>query len=942
MAPRNAIDTVLERLNGVKRNGKGYRARCPAHDDHHPSLDVVEGTDGRVLVNCRSRGCSFEDIARAIGLEKHEFYPSSGNGTGARWTQEDADAALTNRGLRPGTVRYFHIAANLEKQAWEFPLGQEAGVKFKRFEPNGEGPKNWVPKGTKLGVYHLKPCAGKDEAWLVEGEPDVWIARQAGLLAFTFTGGAGNVPKGAVEKVAKAGIGIVNIVYDNDDEGRDGAQKAARELQAAGVKVCIRRLPESVGDKGDVTTLYGNLGRNDAKFREALKALPEVEIQPEKATQNTHNTHNTLNSRNIGADFHSEYSEYSEMGPWVTPEPIGVGDLRPFPTTALPSWCVQFVRELACSTQTPEDLAGLLVLASMGVAVQGKYEVEPWAEYRESLSVFVVVTMPSGSRKSSVFALVTRPLFDFEQRLAEEAAPQVARRQADRAILEEQLKHARSKAAREESPEEQRSLADKAGVLAGELEKLPEMARPRLLADDVTPERLASLMAEQGGRMGLMSSEGGIFQTMAGRYSANGEVNLDVFLKGYTGDPVTLDRQDGRQYHIARPALSIGLTVQPTVLRGLVGGRNTEFRGRGLLGRFWYSLPPNLLGRRKVGPVSMKPATAENYGVHIKRLLQTDWATGPDGNQQPHTLRLSQAALVQFLAYGDDVEPRLGPGGDFSGMTDWGGKLVGAVVRLCGLLHLGDGNDTDTPIGPDVVERAVAIGGYLEAHAKAAYFEMGSDPVTGAARDVCDWILRRQDTSFSKRDVHQAHRSRFKQAKDVDPVLELLVEYGYIRPQREPAAGAGRKPSPTYEVNPEWRAQNTHNTHKGLSGDQTTPAVEAPTSDTDSSVRMSTQVQGVLPPHKVTVQAKEYAIGHPDCSRDDVIRHLGLGVPQKVTNAALDQLAESEERFAGLRKEAGRDRGEGGAVPPHAAEDDYEVEERRAIQAEAMEEGTLL
>ncbi len=442
MTSRNALLTVLERLDDVKRNRKGYCARCPAHDDKHPSLSVTETAD-RVLVKCHA-GCTVESVVGALDLTLADLFLDPPSGNGRKWTREDADAALTNRGLRLGTVRYFHITANLGKQAWEFPLGRNVGVKFKSFRPNGEVPKNWVLEGTKLGVYHLKPCAGKDEAWLVEGEPDVWVAHQTGLLAFTFTGGAGNVPKGAVEKVAKAGIGIVNIVYDNDDEGRDGAQKAARELQEAGVKVRIRRLPESVGDKGDVTTLYGNLGRNDAKFRGALKALPEVEIEPEGATQNTQNTQNTLNSRNIGADFHSEYSEYSEMGPWVTPEPIGVGDLRPFPTTALPSWCVQFVRELACSTQTPEDLAGLLALASMGVAVQGKYEVEPWPQYRESLSVFVVVTMPSGSRKSSVFALVTRPLFDFEQRLAEETGPQVARRQSDRAILEEQLKHARS------------------------------------------------------------------------------------------------------------------------------------------------------------------------------------------------------------------------------------------------------------------------------------------------------------------------------------------------------------------------------------------------------------------------------------------------------------------------------------------------------------------
>ena len=39
---------------------------------------------------------------------------------------------------------------------------------------------------------------------------------------------------------------------------------------------------------------------------------------------------------------------------------------------------------------------------------------------------------------------------------------------------------------------------------------------PRLVADDITPEAAASLLAEQGGRLAVLSAEGGIFTTLAG------------------------------------------------------------------------------------------------------------------------------------------------------------------------------------------------------------------------------------------------------------------------------------------------------------------------------------------------------------------------------------------------------------------------------------------
>ena len=84
---------------------------------------------------------------------------------------------------------------------------------------------------------------------------------------------------------------------------------------------------------------------------------------------------------------------------------------------------------------------------------------------------------------------------------------------------------------------------------------------PRLLADNVTPEAAASLLAEQGGRLAVLSAEGGIFDILAGRYSG-GMPDLDVWLKGHAGDPLRVDRK-GRAAGVRAVARSdIGLTVQ--------------------------------------------------------------------------------------------------------------------------------------------------------------------------------------------------------------------------------------------------------------------------------------------------------------------------------------------------------------------------------------------
>ena len=69
-----ALRRVLDRLDGVKRAGSGYMARCPAHDDRNPSLSVKLGESGRVLLKCHA-GCDYAAIAAALDLERPSAAP---------------------------------------------------------------------------------------------------------------------------------------------------------------------------------------------------------------------------------------------------------------------------------------------------------------------------------------------------------------------------------------------------------------------------------------------------------------------------------------------------------------------------------------------------------------------------------------------------------------------------------------------------------------------------------------------------------------------------------------------------------------------------------------------------------------------------------------------------------------------------------------------------
>lgn len=70
-----SIDTLLSRLDKVKRKAKGqWIACCPAHEDRSPSMTIAELDDGRVLIHCFS-GCSVEEILDATGLAFDALFP---------------------------------------------------------------------------------------------------------------------------------------------------------------------------------------------------------------------------------------------------------------------------------------------------------------------------------------------------------------------------------------------------------------------------------------------------------------------------------------------------------------------------------------------------------------------------------------------------------------------------------------------------------------------------------------------------------------------------------------------------------------------------------------------------------------------------------------------------------------------------------------------------
>jgi hypothetical protein len=69
-----SVTEIVEHLS-ARRNGQGWQAKCPAHQDHEPSLSIKEGPDGRTLLHCHA-GCSTDSVLSSLGLKHRDLFPA--------------------------------------------------------------------------------------------------------------------------------------------------------------------------------------------------------------------------------------------------------------------------------------------------------------------------------------------------------------------------------------------------------------------------------------------------------------------------------------------------------------------------------------------------------------------------------------------------------------------------------------------------------------------------------------------------------------------------------------------------------------------------------------------------------------------------------------------------------------------------------------------------
>ncbi len=483
----------------------------------------------------------------------------------------------------------------------------------------------------------------------------------------------------------------------------------------------------------------------------------------------------------------------------VTPDPVFFDDtpaVRISPAV-FPGHIGEMVDAVARATETPVELPALFVLSVLSTCTQQKFQVNAEPDYYEPLNLWTIVALESGNRKSAVTKTLTQPLLDWELEQTENTGTEISKLEEERDNKLARIKTLRVNYAKAEAADldeiEQEILKVKDSV--------PEVpALPRVWVQDITPEKLGDLMAEQGEKISILSSEGGVFFFFSGRYS-NGILNLDIYLQAHAGDPVRVDRHSRSAIFMRNPALTMGLSPQPDVLQGLSG--KPGFRGRGLLARFLYALPPSPLGNRCLQTIPVPEGTRSRFHNTLIALLSISPVKDENGTITPYTLTLTDEARLEWKDFALVVEKEMRPGGRFENITDWASKLPGAALRIAGNFHcaLNAYNQPwASPITKETMNSALELSSILSEHALKVFGYMGADKSLEAARKVWAWIERNRATEFTARDCFRALSGTYKRMEDISPAINVLIERYYIIEQAKDNKPG--RPSRTFNVHP--------------------------------------------------------------------------------------------------------------------------------------------
>jgi hypothetical protein len=180
----------------------------------------------------------------------------------------------------------------------------------------------------------------------------------------------------------------------------------------------------------------------------------------------------------------------------------------------------------------------------------------------------------------------------------------------------------------------------------------------------------------------------------------------------------------------------------------------------------------------------------------------------------PKLVGFTRAAKVAWERFTSELAKEMNKG-------DFPGHLRGPLVKLrvygarlaliVQLLRVACGEVDCESVDGTSMTRAACLIEYFVAHTRRVYACVNADRRAPQARKVVRWLRNAKGSEagdiqwiVSRRDIHRSIWGGTMTVREVDGVIDLLVDHHYLRPldSGEKKPSPGRRPSPVYAINP--------------------------------------------------------------------------------------------------------------------------------------------
>lgn len=518
---------------------------------------------------------------------------------------------------------------------------------------------------------------------------------------------------------------------------------------------------------------------------------------------NTGNHDLTLPSKTLASVIENTTTDFvpPQESAWNQPDMtlLQEGHCSPpsLPIELLDEHWQRWVRNTALSKGCPADYVfGDLIAAVAGLLGSARVA-SPWQGWTENSIVWVMLVGSPSSGKSPAMRAILDLLGKIEEKLnsayENDLGSYAIAKERQEVALDHWKKQTLKKNPNAEKPQE-----------AHEPEK-PILQR--IVIRDATIESVARILKENPKGLLLALDE---LAALVQNFERRGGCDKPFYLEAYNGGTYTVDRvklleQDkGHNKPVIVKSLSISILggIQPDKLNSLILKGDND----GFAVRFLYIWPVSLAPKR--------PAHDPDCSLAAKALERLS-----DLKEQ-RTLPFEETASKRFQ---DWRQSSYQASQACSGLlADYRGKFGGFVVRLANILTFMDwaiGAERSEPqaIKKEYIEKAITLmETYFYPMAERCFFDASVSQQFRNTKLVARYIASKKLRGFNLREERRTTGSPFrsiKDEKDRKAALQLLTEYGWIRPANPQEEGNIGRTRSDFEVNPRVIDDNLISSH---------------------------------------------------------------------------------------------------------------------------------